>query len=92
MEGLFEEQDMDLFEACFMGLEPLIKRRAHGLLDCGVELAKILLSLENRFCLQDFDTVKMQTLVALCCEEPITVSAISGSWFQLCTFMRFFDL
>lgn len=72
MELLFEEKSVFKFEAAFFNLESLIRAKAVGFDDVAVELAKILLHLEDRYALPSFEETRQSCLSACCVMAPET--------------------
>lgn len=73
MEGLREQEKAEWMEACLLSVVGLITKCKDELQDIVLELAKILLYLEDRFCTADFAHLRQQSLVTLIVYCPAKV-------------------
>uniref|UniRef100_A0A8D2DCU8 Telomere length regulation protein TEL2 homolog n=1 Tax=Sciurus vulgaris TaxID=55149 RepID=A0A8D2DCU8_SCIVU len=76
MEALttFEGQDMERWEAALQALEGLIHRNPEATREVSVELAKVLLHLEERTCVAGFEKLRQRALVAVTVTDPARVA------------------
>ncbi|XP_077880975.1 telomere length regulation protein TEL2 homolog isoform X3 [Ictidomys tridecemlineatus] len=76
MEALttFEDKDMERWEAALKALEGLVRRNPEATREVSVELARVLLHLEERTCVAGFEELRQRALVAVTVTDPAQVA------------------
>ncbi|XP_027758535.1 telomere length regulation protein TEL2 homolog [Empidonax traillii] len=74
IEVLTGSEDVDKWEATVKALESLIRRNPAATREVSVELAKILLHLEEKNCIEGFVELRQRAQVAVLTTDPIPVS------------------
>lgn len=72
MEVLAEAKDVDSFEAAVTSAEELVNRQLRHDRNLAVELLDMFVHLEERYHVEDFDSVRFNTAVAIVCCQPAT--------------------
>ncbi|NXX74516.1 TELO2 protein, partial [Urocolius indicus] len=75
------EEDMDKWEATVKALESLIRRNPAATREVSVELAKILLHLEEKTCVEGFVVLRQRAQVAVLTTDPVPVAKYLTSQF-----------
>jgi hypothetical protein len=73
VEGLSSKDDPVLFESCLNAIESQIRAHPPDLEDIGESIARRLLNAQNHFALDNFESVRQTSLVALLVELPSKV-------------------
>ncbi|ETW07136.1 hypothetical protein H310_01765 [Aphanomyces invadans] len=73
-EGLIAEDNRDATEVALASLPRIIARQPHDLPHMAVEIATVLLRLEDAFQTPHFDSLRRQSLVGLCVHVPDVVT------------------
>ncbi|NWU12555.1 TELO2 protein, partial [Cephalopterus ornatus] len=81
IEVLTGSEDVDKWEATVKALESLIRRNPAATREVSVELAKILLHLEEKTCIEGFVELRQRAQVAVLTTDPIPVSKYLTSQF-----------
>ncbi|NWQ67928.1 TELO2 protein, partial [Neopipo cinnamomea] len=81
IEVLTGSEDVDKWEATVKALESLIRRNPTATREVSVELAKILLHLEEKTCIEGFVELRQRAQVAVLTTDPIPVSKYLTSQF-----------
>ncbi|NXA13870.1 TELO2 protein, partial [Sapayoa aenigma] len=81
IEVLTGSEDVDKWEATVKALESLVRRNAAATREVSVELAKILLHLEEKTCIEGFVELRQRAQVAVLTMDPIPVSKYLTSQF-----------
>ncbi|NXK31289.1 TELO2 protein, partial [Piprites chloris] len=81
IEVLTGSEDVDKWEATIKALESLIRRNPAATREVSVELAKILLHLEEKTCIEGFVELCQRAQVAVLTTDPIPVSKYLTSQF-----------
>ncbi|NXF08739.1 TELO2 protein, partial [Smithornis capensis] len=81
IEVLTGAEDMDKWEATVKALESLVRRNPAATREVSVELAKILLHLEEKTCIEGFVELRQRAQVAVLTMDPIPVSQYLTSQF-----------
>ncbi|NXS06653.1 TELO2 protein, partial [Neodrepanis coruscans] len=81
IEVLTGSEDVDKWEATVKALESLIRRNPAATREVSVELAKILLHLEEKTCIEGFVELRQRAQVAVLTMDPIPVSKYLTSQF-----------
>ncbi|NWS98622.1 TELO2 protein, partial [Mionectes macconnelli] len=81
IEVLTGSEDVDKWEATLKALESLIRRNPAATREVSVELAKILLHLEEKTCMEGFVQLRQRAQVAVLTTDPIPVSKFLTSQF-----------
>ncbi|NXK97183.1 TELO2 protein, partial [Formicarius rufipectus] len=74
IEVLTGSEDVDKWEATVKALESLVRRNPAATREVSVELAKILLHLEEKTCIEGFVELRQRAQVAVLTTDPIPVS------------------
>ncbi|NXG06523.1 TELO2 protein, partial [Sakesphorus luctuosus] len=81
IEVLTGSEDVDKWEATVRALEGLVRRNPAATREVSVELAKILLHLEEKTCIEGFVELRQRAQVAVLTTDPIPVSKYLTSQF-----------
>ncbi|NXM67051.1 TELO2 protein, partial [Serilophus lunatus] len=81
IEVLTGSEDVDKWEATVKALESLVRRNPAATREVSVELAKILLHLEEKTCIEGFVELRQRAQVAVLTVDPIPVSKYLTSQF-----------
>ncbi|XP_003790820.2 telomere length regulation protein TEL2 homolog isoform X2 [Otolemur garnettii] len=81
MEALTMSEDSERWEAALRALEGLICRSPEATREVSVELAKVLLHLEERTCVAGFEGLRQRALVAVTVTDPAQVAEYLTSQF-----------
>ncbi|XP_038619366.1 telomere length regulation protein TEL2 homolog isoform X2 [Tachyglossus aculeatus] len=74
LEVLTTSEDMERWEAALRVLESLIRRNRTTTREVSVELAKVLLHLEEKTCVKGFASLRQRALVAVTVADPVQVA------------------
>ncbi|XP_064246295.1 telomere length regulation protein TEL2 homolog isoform X2 [Passer domesticus] len=74
-------EDVDKWEATIKALESLVRRNPAATREVSVELAKILLHLEEKTCIEGFEALRQRAQVAVLTTDPIPVAEYLTSQF-----------
>ncbi|XP_053413822.1 telomere length regulation protein TEL2 homolog isoform X3 [Nycticebus coucang] len=78
MEALTMSEDSERWEAALRALEGLICRSPEATREVSVELAKVLLHLEERTCVAGFEGLRQRALVAVTVTDPAQVLTLAA--------------
>lgn len=81
VEALTTSEDMERWEASLKGLEGLVYRSPAATREVSVELAKVLLHLEEKTCVAEFEQLRQSALVAVTVTDPEQVAKYLTSQF-----------
>ncbi|NWS74235.1 TELO2 protein, partial [Crotophaga sulcirostris] len=81
IEVLTSSEDVDKWEATVKALESLIQKNPAATREVSVELAKILLHLEEKTCIEGFVELRQRAQVAVLTTDPIPVAKYLTSQF-----------
>ncbi|XP_021042071.1 telomere length regulation protein TEL2 homolog [Mus caroli] len=81
VEALTASEDMERWEASLKGLEGLVYRSPAATREVSVELAKVLLHLEEKTCVAEFEQLRQSALVAVTVTDPEQVAKYLTSQF-----------
>ncbi|KYB25481.1 epsin-like protein isoform X1 [Tribolium castaneum] len=82
-DGLLETQDCDVFSLSLEACEDLIiKQLPDDDVSLGVELLQILVGLDQRFYVENFDSVVFKSCVAITCVYPSQSAEYLCKWFH----------
>ncbi|XP_063082351.1 telomere length regulation protein TEL2 homolog isoform X2 [Cavia porcellus] len=81
IEVLTSSEDMERWEAALQALENLVCRSPEATREVSVELAKVLLHLEERTCVSGFEGLRQRALVAVTVMDPAHVAEYLTSQF-----------
>ncbi|KAM7333127.1 hypothetical protein ACRRTK_006447 [Alexandromys fortis] len=81
VEALTTSEDVERWEGALMVLEGLVYRSPEATREVSVELAKVLLHLEEKTCLADFEQLRQRALVAVTVTDPEQVAKYLTSQF-----------
>lgn len=81
VEALTTSEDMERWEASLKALEGLVYRSPSATREVSVELAKVLLHLEEKTCLAEFEQLRQNALVAVTVTDPEQVAKYLTSQF-----------
>ncbi|XP_010010871.1 PREDICTED: telomere length regulation protein TEL2 homolog, partial [Nestor notabilis] len=81
IEVLTGSEDMDKWEATIKALESLVRKNPEATREVSVELAKILLHLEEKTCIEGFVELRQRAQVAVLTTDPIPVAKYLTSQF-----------
>ncbi|XP_051488286.1 telomere length regulation protein TEL2 homolog isoform X1 [Apus apus] len=81
IEVLTGSEDMDKWEATVKALESLVRKNPAATREVSVELAKILLHLEEKTCMEGFVELRQRAQVAVLTTDPIPVAKYLTSQF-----------
>ncbi|XP_075292351.1 telomere length regulation protein TEL2 homolog isoform X1 [Opisthocomus hoazin] len=81
IEVLTGSEDVDKWEATVKALESLVRKNAAATREVSVELAKILLHLEEKTCIEGFVELRQRAQVAVLTTDPIPVAKYLTSQF-----------
>ncbi|XP_005391619.1 PREDICTED: telomere length regulation protein TEL2 homolog isoform X1 [Chinchilla lanigera] len=81
IEVLTSSEDMERWEAALRALEGLVCRSPEATREVSVELAKVLLHLEERTCVSGFEGLRQKALVAVTVMDPARVAEYLTSQF-----------
>ncbi|XP_074053271.1 telomere length regulation protein TEL2 homolog isoform X2 [Macrotis lagotis] len=81
LEALTTSEDMERWEVTLQVLESLIKRNPAATKEVSTELAKVLLHLEEKTCMEGFEMLRQRALVAVTITDPIQVAQYLTSQF-----------
>ncbi|NXE27523.1 TELO2 protein, partial [Ardeotis kori] len=81
MEVLTGSEDVDKWEATVKALESLVRKNPAATREVSVELAKILLHLEEKTCMEGFVELRRRAQVAVLTTDPIPVAKYLTSQF-----------
>ncbi|NWV82990.1 TELO2 protein, partial [Dasyornis broadbenti] len=90
-------EDLDKWEATIKALESLVRKNPAAVREVSVELAKILLHLEEKTCIEGFVELRQRAQVAVLITDPIPVAKYLTSQFyslnySLCQRMDILDV
>ncbi|CAH6786629.1 telomere length regulation protein TEL2 homolog isoform X1 [Phodopus roborovskii] len=74
VEALATSEDMERWEAALKVLEGLVYRSPEATREVSVELAKVLLHLEEKTCMAEFEQLRQRALVAVTVTDPEQVA------------------
>ncbi|NXI66195.1 TELO2 protein, partial [Anseranas semipalmata] len=97
IEVLTGSEDVDKWEATVKALESLVRKNPAGTREVSVELAKVLLHLEEKTCIEGFAELRRRAQVAVLTMDPIPVTQYLTSQFyslnySLCQRMDILDV
>ncbi|NWU69995.1 TELO2 protein, partial [Pterocles burchelli] len=97
IEVLTGSEDVDKWEATVKALESLVRKNPAATREVSVELAKILLHLEEKTCIEGFVQLRQRAQVAVLTTDPIPVAKYLTSQFyslnySLCQRMDILDV
>ncbi|XP_023567402.1 telomere length regulation protein TEL2 homolog isoform X2 [Octodon degus] len=81
IEVLTSSEDMERWEAALRALEGLVCKSPEATQEVSVELAKVLLHLEERTCVSGFEGLRQRALVAVTVMDPARVAEYLTSQF-----------
>ncbi|XP_072204942.1 telomere length regulation protein TEL2 homolog isoform X2 [Excalfactoria chinensis] len=81
IEALTGSEDLDKWEEAVKALESLVRKNPAATREVSVELAKILLHLEEKTCLEGFAELRQKAQVAVLTTDPIPVAQYLTSQF-----------
>ncbi|GAB1300701.1 Telomere length regulation protein TEL2 homolog [Apodemus speciosus] len=81
VEALTTSEDMERWEASLKALEGLVYRSPMATREVSVELAKVLLHLEEKTCVAEFEQLRQNALVAVTVTDPEQVAKYLTSQF-----------
>ncbi|GFS55770.1 telomere length regulation protein TEL2 homolog [Trichonephila inaurata madagascariensis] len=81
--GLIEQDNLEWFEQCLKHAENLIESNADKVHEVAVEMAKVMLHLENKYAIEDFETIRHRILVSLTIHCPVLVADFFTSHFYM---------
>ncbi|NXF36991.1 TELO2 protein, partial [Nyctibius bracteatus] len=81
IEVLTGSEDVDKWEATVKALESLVRKNPAATREVSVELAKILLHLEEKTCIEGFVELRQRAQVAVLTTDPIPVAKYLSSQF-----------
>ncbi|CAO2642250.1 Telomere length regulation protein TEL2 homolog [Lemmus lemmus] len=81
VEALTTSEDVERWEAALTVLEGLVYRSPEATREVSVELAKVLLHLEEKTCVADFEQLRQRALVAVTVTDPEQVAKYLTSQF-----------
>lgn len=81
LEALATSEDMERWEAALKVLEGMVYRSPEATREVSVELAKVLLHLEEKTCVADFEQLRQRALVAVTVTDPERVAKYLTSQF-----------
>lgn len=81
IEVLTGSEDLDKWEEAVKALESLVRKNPGAAREVSVELAKILLHLEEKTCLEGFSELRQKAQVAVLTTDPIPVAQYLTSQF-----------
>uniref|UniRef100_A0A8C9AN03 Telomere length regulation protein TEL2 homolog n=1 Tax=Prolemur simus TaxID=1328070 RepID=A0A8C9AN03_PROSS len=81
MEALTTSEDAERWEAALRALEGLVCRSPEATREVSVELAKVLLHLEEKTCVEGFEGLRQRALVAVTVTDPARVAEYLTSQF-----------
>ncbi|XP_073915303.1 telomere length regulation protein TEL2 homolog isoform X1 [Castor canadensis] len=81
VEALTTSEDMERWEAALQALEGLVYKSPEATREVSVELAKVLLHLEERTCTAGFENLRQRALVAVTVTDPAQVAEYLTSQF-----------
>lgn len=81
VEALTTSEDMERWEASLKVLEGLVYRSPEATQEVSVELAKVLLHLEEKTCVAEFEQLRQRALVAVTVTDPEQVAKYLTSQF-----------
>uniref|UniRef100_A0A8C9FNL2 Telomere length regulation protein TEL2 homolog n=1 Tax=Pavo cristatus TaxID=9049 RepID=A0A8C9FNL2_PAVCR len=81
IEALTGSEDLDKWEEAVKALESLVRKNPAAAREVSVELAKILLHLEEKTCLEGFAELRQKAQVAVLTTDPIPVAQYLTSQF-----------
>ncbi|KAL1779368.1 telomere length regulation protein TEL2-like [Sigmodon hispidus] len=81
VEALTTSEDMERWEAALKVLEGLVYRSPEATREVSVELAKVLLHLEEKTCVAEFEQLRQRSLVAVTVTDPEQVAKYLTSQF-----------
>ncbi|NWU55911.1 TELO2 protein, partial [Dromas ardeola] len=81
IEVLTSSEDVDKWEATVMALESLVRKNPAAAREVSVELAKIVLHLEEKTCIEGFVELRQRAQVAILTADPIPVAKYLTSQF-----------
>lgn len=81
VEALTTSEDMERWEASLKVLEGLVYRNPQATREVSVELAKVLLHLEEKTCVAEFEQLRQRALVAVTVTDPEQVAKYLTSQF-----------
>ncbi|XP_074775303.1 telomere length regulation protein TEL2 homolog [Athene noctua] len=81
IEVLAGSEDVDKWEATVKALESLVRKNPAATREVSVELAKILLHLEEKTCIEGFGELRQRAQVAVLTTDPIPVAKYLTSQF-----------
>lgn len=83
ISGLQDTNNPDWFKICLENASIIIERNQTMLEEVAVDFTRTLLCLNNDYDLKNFDTLRQDAMVKLCCFSPVTVSKFLTSQFYL---------
>lgn len=70
-ETLLETDDPDVFEQCMISCADLVNEKLpNDITKIGIELLQLLIDLEKRFYMENFEMHRNSACIAICCIEP----------------------
>ncbi|XP_010146306.1 PREDICTED: telomere length regulation protein TEL2 homolog, partial [Eurypyga helias] len=81
IEVLTGSEDVDKWEATVKAIENLVRKNPAAAREVSVELAKVLLHLEEKTCIEDFVELRQRAQVAVLTTDPIPVAKYLTSRF-----------
>ncbi|XP_068965009.1 telomere length regulation protein TEL2 homolog isoform X2 [Petaurus breviceps papuanus] len=81
LEALTTSEDVERWEVTLQVLESLIRRSPAATKEVSAELAKVLLHLEEKTCMEGFERLRQQALVAVTVTDPVQVAQYLTSQF-----------
>ncbi|XP_043825741.1 telomere length regulation protein TEL2 homolog isoform X2 [Dromiciops gliroides] len=81
LEALTTSEDVERWEATLQVLESLIRRNPAATKEVSTELAKVLLHLEEKTCMEGFEKLRQRALVAVIVTDPVQVAQYLTSQF-----------
>ncbi|KAF8786274.1 Telomere length regulation protein TEL2 like protein [Argiope bruennichi] len=81
LQGLIEQEEQEWFEQCLKHAESLIESNSDKVHEIAVEMAKVMLHLEDKYCFPDFLSTRHRILVSLTVHCPVLVAEYLTSQF-----------
>ncbi|KAG8176559.1 hypothetical protein JTE90_010770 [Oedothorax gibbosus] len=81
LQGMIEQENADWFEQCLKHAESLIEANSDIIDEVAIEMTKVVIHLEDKYSIPDFDGMKHRILVSLTVHSPIMVSEYLASQF-----------
>ncbi|XP_021002300.1 telomere length regulation protein TEL2 homolog isoform X2 [Parasteatoda tepidariorum] len=73
LHGIIEQEDRDWLEQCLKHAEKLITTNSDTLHELAEEMTKVVLHLENKYNIENFESMRMKILVCLATHCPLPV-------------------